>query len=215
MPPFRTHRFAVLAAFSLAASLTLPARAEHTIPPATDASQYPAHVTHDGITIAADPYDRRPKEDVFRVDYLKFNFLPIRIIVSNNTDRPISLNDVRILLIPKVGVQINAGAPEDVERRVSSNARYGTTIPIGPLKIHKNGKEADSKVETDFSEHEYSALAVEPHTTRAGFLFYDAQGLGGNPLVGATLLFREIRDADGKELFAFEVPMDAYLSAKH
>jgi hypothetical protein len=88
----------------------------------------------------------------------------------------------------------------------------GTTIPIGPLKIHRQGKSSDKKIEADFSEHEYSALAVEPHTTRAGFLWYDVQGFGQNPLAGATLEFREVRDSSGKEMFAFDVPMDAYLN---
>lgn len=187
--------------------------AEKTIAPAQAATGYPAHVTEDGITIAVDPYDRWPKEDVFRVDYLQYDMLPLRIIITNNTDHPISLSDARILLFPGDGEKINAAEPEDVERRVSSAARRGTTIPIGPLKIHHEGKTPDKKIEADFSEHEYAALAVEPHTTRAGFLFYDVQGLGQHPLRGAKLVFREVRDSSGKQLFAFEVPLDAYLAS--
>ena len=199
--------------FALLVMLTLPCtlHAEKNLDPALAAAQYPAHATEEGVTIAADPFDRKPKIDVFRVDYLQYNFIPIRIIVSNDTAQPISLNDVRILLMPPDGGKINAGEPEEVERRVYGAARRGTTIPIGPLKIHKQGKAADSKVEADFSENEYSALAVEPHTTRAGFLFYDVEGLGQHPLAGARLVFRQVKNSDGKELFAFEVPLDAYL----
>ncbi len=192
-------------------ALPFAVSAERRIDPALAATNYPAHVTEGGVTVAADPYDRSPKADVFGVDYLKYDFIPIRIIVTNNTAEPISLNDVRILLMPADGGKINAGEPGDVERRVLMRERTGVTIPIGPLKIHKKGKAADSKVEADFSENEYSALAVEPHTTRAGFLFYDVQGLGQHPLAGAKLEFREIRDNTGKEMFAFEVPLDAYL----
>ena len=187
--------------------------AEKKVDPALPAAQYPAHVTQNGVTIAADPYDREPKADVFRVHYLQYDFLPIRIVVTNDTAQPISLNDVRILLLPSDGGKVNAGEPEDVERRVLGASRMGTTIPIGPINIHRKGKAADSKVEADFSEHEYSALAVEPHTTRAGFLFYDVQGLGQHPLTGAKLVFRQVKDANGKEFFAFEVPLDAYLAA--
>ena len=189
------------------------ALAEKKIDPALPAAQYPAHVTQNGVTIAADPFDREPKADVFRVHYLQYDFIPIRIIVSNDTAQPISLNDVRILLLPSDGGKINAGEPEDVERRVEGAARKGTTIPIGPIQIHRQGKAADSKVEADFSEHEYSALAVEPHTPRAGFLFYDVQGLGQHPLAGAKLVFRQVKDSNGKEFFAFELPLDAYLAA--
>ncbi len=200
-------------AFLLLFATALPCVAEKKIQPAQAALQYPAHVTQAGVTIAADPYDRDPKAEVFRVDYLRYDFIPIRVIITNDTDKPISLNDVRILLMPSDGGKINAGEPEDVERRVFGAARKGTTIPIGPLKIHKQGKAADSKVEADFNENEYSALAVEPHTTRAGFLFYDVQGLGQHPLAGAKLVFREVKDSSGKEMFAFELPMDAYLAA--
>ncbi len=199
--------------FALLVLLALPYTlcAEKKIDPAVAATQYPAHVSEDGITIAADPFDRKPKVDVFRVDYLQYDFIPIRIIVTNDTAQPISLNDVRFRLMPSEGGKINAGEPEEVERRVSGAARRGTTIPIGPLKIHKQGKAADSKVEADFDENEYSALAVEPHTTRAGFLFYDVEGLGQHPLAGAKLVFRQVKNSAGKELFAFEVPLDAYL----
>jgi len=200
-------------AIALLLALPLAVLAEKKIDPAKPATEYPAHISQAGITIAADPYDRLPKEDVFRVDYLKYNFLPIRIVVTNDTAQPISLNDVRILLLPSEGSKINAGEPGDVERRVLAGQRMGTTLPIGPLKIHRQGKAADSKVEADFSEHEYSALAVEPHTTRAGFLFYDVQSLGQHPLAGAKLVFRQVRDSSGKEMFAFEVPMDAYLKS--
>lgn len=187
--------------------------AEKKVDPAIAAVGYPAHLTQDGVTIAADPFDRKSKIDVFRVDYLQYNFIPIRIIITNDTAQPISLNDVRILLLPSDGGKVNAGEPEEVERRVTGAARRGTTIPIGPLQIHRQGKAADSKVEADFNENEYSALAVEPHTTRAGFLFYDVEGLGQHPLAGARLVFRQIKNSAGKELFAFEIPLDAYLKS--
>jgi hypothetical protein len=70
-----------------------------------------------------------------------------------------------------------------------------------------------SEIEQDFNTFEYSALAVEPHTTRAGFLFYDVSGLS-HPLAGARLYVRSIRDSEGNELFYFEVPFDKYLQSK-
>jgi hypothetical protein len=192
----------------------LPAGAEQPPPPAGDASTYPAFDAHadDHLTIAADPYDTPAKEKAFRVDYLKYNILPIRIIITNSGDRPISLDQVRIHLVPAMGDRVQASQPEDVERRVSTKDRVGSRIPIGPLSIHHGGG-ADTKIEQDFSEYQYSALAVEPHTTRAGFLFYDVEGLGKQPLKGAKLLVRRVQDANGKELFYFEIPFDKYLNA--
>ena len=227
---FRLHRLArITLSFSLLSVATMlfllsavilvvsgrPVSAgEHPLAQAKDASSYPDVDIHadDKIAIAVDPFDSSAKAAIFRVDYLKYGFMPMRIIITNNGDRPISLDDVRIHLMTAKSDKIPAAEPEDIERKVATKDRVGSTIPIGPLKIHRGGKDADSKVEQDFKEFEYSALAVEPHTTRAGFLFYEVDGLGGNPLKGARMVFVKIRDADGKELFFFDVPFDKYLA---
>jgi hypothetical protein len=207
---------APLALLLTLALLAAPAHPQQAPAPSKDATSYPAFDTHpdDHLTIAADPYDTAEKEKLFRVDYLKYDILPIRIIVTNSGDKPVSLDQVRIHLVPAMGDRIQASEPEDVERKVSTKDRVGSRIPIGPISIHRGGKDSDAKIEQDFHEHEYSALAVEPHTTRAGFLFYDVSGLGKQPLKGAKLLVRRVQDANGKELFYFEIPFDKYLNAK-
>jgi hypothetical protein len=189
---------------------------EHGPPPAKDAATYPAVDIHqqEHVAIAAEPWNTEEKVKIFRVNYLDHQFLPIRIIVTNNGERPISLNDVRINFISSHGDRIPAAEPDDIERRISLRDKTGEHIPIGPIKIHTKAKTPNSKVEQDFSEFEYNALVVEPHTTRAGFLFYDIQGLGSTPLRGAKLLFRQVKDADGKELFYFEIPFDKYLQTQ-
>lgn len=189
---------------------------EHGPAAAKDASTYPAVDIHqdEHVAIAAEPYNTEEKVKIFRVNYLEHQFLPIRIIITNSGDRPISLNDARINFISAHGDRIPAAEPDDVERRISLRDKEGATVPVGPIHIHTKPKTPNGKVEQDFSEFEYAALVVEPHTTRAGFLFYDIQGLGSTPLRGAKLMLRQIRDADGKELFYFEIPFDKYLQTQ-
>jgi len=203
-----------LASALLLTVAALPA-SDHPLAPAKDASNYAAFDAHtdEKVTIAAEPFDTKEKESIFRVDYLKNEFMPIRIIVTNNGDRPISLADARINFISAAGDKIPAAEPEDVERRMTHVSNTGRKIPM-PAPLPPMGgkpKTPDSKIEQDFSEFEYAAIAVEPHTTRAGFLFYDMEGLGPDPLRGAKLNLRELRDADGKELFYFEISFDKYL----
>jgi hypothetical protein len=186
-------------------------------PQAKDATTYPAVDVHakEQVAIAADPFDSKEKCRIFGVEFLKYNFLPVRIIVTNMGDRPISLNDARIYLVDASGNRIQAAEPEDVERRISAKDSRGTNLPpIGPIKLHTKGKDSDNKIEAEFDQFEYAALAVEPHTTRAGFLFYDIQGLGDTPLHGAKLVLRELKDADGNQLWYFEIPFDKYLDAQ-
>jgi hypothetical protein len=104
--------------------------------------------------------------------------MPVRLIVTNNGDRPISLRDARILFLTAAGDKIQAAEPEDVERLMTRKEREGSKIPLpGPLpNIKLKPKASNKEIEQDFDTFEYQALVVEPHTTRAGFLFYDVSG---------------------------------------
>jgi len=198
--------------------LALPAMAsDHTPPPVQPATSYAAVEAHDDekVAIAAEPYDTREKAAIFRVDYLSHGVMPVRLIVTNNGTRPISLRDARILFLTAAGDKIQAAEPEDVERLMTRKEREGKKIPMpGPIPSIKLKPKASNKdVEEDFDTFEYGALVVEPHTTRAGFLFYDVSQLD-NPLKGAKLHLHKLRDADGNELFYFEIPFDNYLKSK-
>ena len=198
--------------------LALPAWAsDHTPPPVQPASTFAAVEVHDDekVSIAAEPFDTREKSAIFRVDYLGHGVMPVRLIVTNNGSRPISLRDARILFLTAAGDKIQAALPEDVERLMTRKEREGKKIPLpGPLPTIKMKPKASNKqIEEDFNTFEYGALVVEPNTTRAGFLFYDVSQLD-DPLKGAKLHLHKVRDADGKELFYFEIPFDNYLKSK-
>ncbi len=191
---------------------------DHTAPPVKDASTYASYDAHsdEKVVIAAEPFDTAEKQSIFRIDYTKNGFMPIWLVVTNNSDRPISLRDARIDFISAADDKIPAAEPEDVERRMTHVSNTGKKIPM-PAPLPPMGgkpKTPDAKIEQDFSQFEYAAIAVEPHTTHAGFLFYDVQGLNGNPLRGAELQLRVVRNADGKDLRYFDIPFDKYLQAK-
>jgi hypothetical protein len=200
------------------AGLALAAVAsDHAPPPVQPATSFAAVEVHENekVAIAAEPYDTKQKESIFRIDYLSHGIMPVRLIVTNNGDRPISLRDARILFQTKSGDQIQAAEPEDVQRVMSRKEREGGRIPMpGPVPAIKlKPKASDKDVEEDFQTFEYGALVVEPHTTRAGFLFYDVSQLD-NPLEGSKLHLHKLRDADGHELFYFEIPFDKYVQSK-
>ena len=202
----------------LAVWLALPAMAsDHTPPPVQPATSFAAVEVHEDekVAIAAEPYDTREKEAIFRVDYLTHGVMPVRLIVTNNGNRPISLRDARILFLTAGGDKIQAAEPEDVERLMTRKEREGAKIPMPvPIpSIKLKPKASDKEIEQDFDTFEYGALVVEPHTTRAGFLFYDVSGLD-HPLQGAKLHLHKLRNADGSELFYFEIPFDKYLKSK-
>ena len=59
---------------------------------------------------------------------------------------------------------------------------------------------------------QFRALAVDPHASQSGFLFFDVEGLR-DPLAGAHVYITGIHDSTGQDLMYFEIPLDNYLNA--
>jgi hypothetical protein len=184
------------------------------VQPATDFATVEVHAD-EKLAIAVDPYDTKEKASIFRVDYLSHGVMPIRLIITNNGDKPISLKEARILFVTAAGDRVQASEPEDIERLMTRKEREGGKIPLpgGLPPIHTKAKASNKEIEEDFNTFEYASLVVEPHTTHAGFLFYDVSDLN-NPLKDAHMLLRKILNSDGDELFYFEIPFEKYLRSK-
>ena len=197
--------------------LALQAFAEdHTPPPVTAATSFPAVEVHDAehLAIAVEPYETKDKQQLFNFhDYYKYDVIPIRLIVTNNSEKPINLRDARILFQTADGRRVQAAEPEDVERLMGNYDPRPLAVPSPLPGIHFHRKNHNKQIEDDFNQFEYQALVVEPHTTRAGFLFYVLSGLS-DPLRGADLYINELRNAGGDQLFPFQVSFNKYLNAK-
>ena len=207
----RPRLFAVFAlAISVAAAPLFAS--SHKIPPPKDAATYACHDAHasEHVTIAAEPYDTPEEGKLFRVDFLENGFLPIYLVVTNDSDQTISLDQARIDFLSAHDDRIPAAVPRDVERRMTHIHGAGSRIPLpAPLPpIRKKPKSPDKKIEQDFNDLEYSDATVPPHSTRAGFFLYDVQGLGERPLKGAHLTLRDLRDSSGNALIDFDIPLD-------
>src|SRR5215472_1788920 len=129
--------------------LAIPAVAtDHASPPVQPATTFAAVEVHDKekVAIAAEPYDTKQKESIFRVDYLGHGVMPVRLIVTNNGDKPISLRDARILFQTKSGERIQAAGPVEVERLMTLKKREGGRNPMpGPLPTNKLKPKASNK----------------------------------------------------------------------
>jgi len=140
--------------------LALPAMAsDHTPPAVQPATAFAAVEVHDDekVAIAAEPYDTKEKAAIFRVDFLGHGVMPVRLIVTNNGNRPINLRDARILFMTASGDKIQAAEPEDVERLMTRKEREGTKIPMpGPIpNIKLKPKTSNKEIEEDFDTFEY------------------------------------------------------------
>ena len=203
---------AVFAAIILLSILCLAAK-EFIKPAAKAAKAYPAHDEHskEAVTVAIDPYDMSDKAQIFSVNYRDQGIAPVFLIVTNDGDQPITLNNMKAELVTVGRTKLSPATTDDLYRRLSRPARSDTPYPL-PFP-RKKVKGAVSKQAIDeINSAQFSARAVEPHTTQSGFLFFDVSGIS-TPLAGANFYLTGLNDAGGGELMYFEIPLEKYLTA--
>src|SRR6201995_1362473 len=195
---------------TLALPLAAFADKPRKVPPPLPAAQYPAHDTHEQITIAVDPGDTKDTAPNTRIDYLPHGFMPIRIIVTNDSSQPLSLDDARILLVPANSSAENAASQDELERGTSSVKNEGRKTPLpGPLPpITHHAKPVDNQIVADDNDFGFKSSTIAPHSTAAGWPYYDTRDLDRQPLKGAPTEVRKVRwSATNKSLDTFEIQL--------
>ncbi len=189
-------------------------------PPVQPANQYAAHEVHpvEHVTVAAEPCDNARDCDFFRLRYVSHGFIAVRVIFTNDSDTPLSLDDARIQFISANNDRIPAATVDDLNRRLfSTRDAMGTKIPIVPLTIHHPA--VDKKITEDDNDFGFTSTTVKPHSTLGGYLFYDVHQLDEYPLKGAQLFVKMVytapdKDGNKKQLFDFNIPFDKWLAER-
>lgn len=188
---------------------------EKKAPSAKAANQYPAFDTHpnEQVTIAIDPCDDQRNCDFFRLPYVRHSLIPVRVIITNDSDTALNLDQARMQFISANSDKIPAATLDDINRRLfSTNQAKGTKIPLTPITIHHTP--VDKKITDDDADFGFQGTTVNPHSTVAGYLFYDVKGLDDPPLKDAEVYIKMIHTLDGKkELFAFSIPFNKWHAA--
>ena len=212
----RTLRRCALLMLALAPCMTMAA--DKKAPPAKPAAQYITFDTHEKehVTVAADPCDDPKNCDFFRLPYLQHGFLPVRVVVTNDGDKALSLDDVRIQFISENKDVIPAATLEDINRRLfSRRSAQGTKIPGLPYPVTIHHAPVDKKVTQDDNDFGFPGTTVNAHASLSGYLFYDVRELDDPAMRGAEIYVKEVKTLDGKQqLFAFTIPLDKWLAAQ-
>src|ERR1700722_15851581 len=175
--------------------LALPAHAERKPKPPLPAAQYPMHVTHDSVTIAAEPGDTKDTRPDTRLDYFGHGLLPIRVTVPKDTPEPVTLDDARIHFIAADDTTVPAATADDMERRFFTvKSATGTKLPLDlPIPITVGKKDFQKKIQQDDDDFGFKTTTIAPHATVAGYLYYDTTDLPSPPLAKAYLQLRRVR----------------------
>jgi hypothetical protein len=211
----------------LAATLATPfAHAEKIRKPlpALPAAQYPLHDTHplEHVTIAAEPCDTKDILPHTRLNYFDHDMLPIRVIVTNDSELAITLDDARIVLIDTDNNTLQAATPEELQRRLFTvKSATGTRLPLGlPIPITVGKKDINKDITLDDRDFGFQTTTIAPHTTVAGYLYYDIQRPDASPndppfLTHTTLELRKVRLAStNKSLDTFEISLQPTNASK-
>lgn len=184
------------------------------MPKTQPAFSYPAHDHHpnENVTVAVDPYDNAPKANIFVVNYRQHQLLPVLLVITNDSDQPIQLVDIKPELVTADKTKLTPDSEDDILRRISHPNASGTRSPLPfPTKRAKGG--VNSKERDEIESALFRAKAVEPRGSQAGFLFFDISDVA-NPISGARFYLTGVRNSSGNDLMYFEVPLDKYLQTQ-
>lgn len=193
----------LLAALLLLSALALAAR-EFVKPTAKPARTYPAHDEHtnEGVSVGVEPYDSTEESQVFTVKWNEEGFLPIFVVVTNDSDQPISLTNMQSQFITSHRDKLAAATNDDLYRRLS-HISTGHAYPL-PFPRTKVKGAVGKKALDEIDGAQFSAKAVEPHSTQSGFMFFDVSGIS-SPLSGGRFYLTGLRDSKGNDLLYFEM----------
>src|SRR5947208_9968003 len=168
------RRTIVIACSVLMFSLLCLAAKEFTMPKTKPAAAYPAHDYHSNekVTVGLDPYNTAEKTKIFVVPYRDLDLLPVLIVITNDSDSPISLTDIKAQLVTGDGAKLSPANEDDVYRRVSHPNASGARVRLPfPTKRVKGG--VDTKEWNESTNAKFKAKGVERRVTQAGFLLSD------------------------------------------
>jgi hypothetical protein len=211
----RFRALALIFSMVVLGSVAAVAAKDFVMPEAQPAGTYPAHDDHtlEKVAIAVDPYDVEYKASIFGVNYRNNGFLPVLLVVTNDSDQPLALSGMKAQLTTVNRTKLSPLGTDDIVRRMSHPSRSDTPNPLPiPLPSKKIKGGVSQKTMDEIERAQFGAKAVEPHSTARGFLFFDVSDIS-NPLAGADFYLTGARDSKGTELMYFEISLEKYLSA--
>lgn len=170
------------------------------------ATSYPARQTLEQLTIAADPFatEAKTRQAFGKLNPNRYGVLPILVVMQNEGPQALSLETMRLEYVTAEGQRIEATPASEV--RYAAGPRRPDLVP-GPLPPLP-GRSSRRKNPLDAWEIEgraFVAKMLPPKESAGGFFYFQAPHRPG-----AKLVISGIRvAATGKELFFFEIPLDA------
>jgi hypothetical protein len=170
------------------------------------ASSYPTRQSQEKVTIAAVPY---VNDDELRAAFGKDNpyrygFLPVLVVIQNESNKALRLN-LKTEYVDAAGRHIDSIPASDLPYLAVAPKRndVGGPLPLPTGPLGRKSKKALTGWEIE--GRAFSARMLPAGESVHGFVYFRAR-----PEPGASLYLSGIQEASsGRELFYFEIPLDA------
>jgi len=201
-----------LAGLAVALLLMSSARADDVFK-VKPAGKYAARQKQGEVTVAVKPFatDKDSKQVFGKAKPLKYGFLPVLLVITNDTDDALGLEDLKARLITSDRQGIEPTSAEDLayyqpSTRPKERPRYIPRVPgLGGPKVKKG-----PLAKPEITGRAFKAPVIAPRSSASGFFYYET-GTEGDPVSRASVYISGIRNLNtGRDLFYFEIPLDKY-----
>jgi hypothetical protein len=182
--------------------------------PATDPAALPAHDSHQGLLIAADPYltSERSQQKFGKKNPYSAGLLAIDVYLRNDTDGPLQVGLDTI----ELDLAVPGQSRQRLEPLTAEDAAFRIVLPNGPAPRGRRGpipgigggktKEV-AKMEDSLRSLMLPGDLVGPHNTVHGFVIFD-MAHHFEDVAHATLYIPDVsRFGSGEKLFFFEIDL--------
>ena len=216
------NRWAYLRVVATAALLALlqaaPAHSarQSSPPPPFDPAALPAHDSHQGLLIAADPYltGERSEQKFGKKSPYSAGLLAIDLYLRNDTDSPLRIN----LDTMELRLAVPGQPRQHLESLSAEDAAFRIILPNGPAPRGRRGpipgvgdgkSKAVAKKQDELRKLMLPGDIIGPHNTIHGIVIFDVDG-HLEDVRHATLYIPDVNHfGSGEKLFFFEIDMSS------
>ncbi len=166
------------------------------------AESYPHHMTSQGVTIAAVPYQ---SEDQIKAAFGKVNpntqgILPVLLVVENAGPNTIRVDHIKLEYVAQGDLRVENTPAQDLKYLQGPNRPKMVPGPTGGVHVSRNKNPLG---EWEIEGRAFTANMIPPHDKASGFFYFQTEPRNGSKVIVSGLSDTK----SGQELFFFEIPL--------
>ncbi|NWG12124.1 MAG: hypothetical protein HXY20_01165 [Acidobacteria bacterium] len=173
------------------------------------AEDYPARLTSEGVTIAAEPLYRDDLAALVfdKKDIVTRGIIPLAVAVFNDNDFPVQVVAETVELTGE-GERQRTLLPGEAVARIfqKSGKSFGFPLPIPKISIPGDPRYLPLQ---DFEHKFLKGKVIQPHQAGGGFLFFQKPAADVRSFLSAARLYIPdiVREDDGTRMIFFEIDL--------